>query len=250
MSVIQPCPLYLSLGLFPPIGDVVALSPVLAQFEISLYRVDPISVGSGMHSNWVSVESNEWPCLSDDDDADRFLSPNPSAMAGGDCKPRILAYCLWTPARYIEVPFWSHSSYSHHHNPAHIPYNMLGMDLIRDSTIGQLINLISDGKLLPFEDQKPGFVLRMPHQPVVQDDTASTTDSVSTRVPSRVPTPDSPKELEAGGPPTKEVIVTENPALDEDAATALARKTAELVASMPPEFLVDWWGPDDPENPR
>lgn len=121
-------------------------------------------------------------------------------------------------------------------------------DIIRDSTIGQVINLLSDGKYLPFEDQKPGFVLRMPHQPI--EDGLVSRDSFSTRVPSRDGTSTTPKELEAGAAPVKEVVVAPGPGIDEDTATALARKTAELVASMPPEFLVDWWGPDDPENPR
>lgn len=124
------------------------------------------------------------------------------------------------------------------------------LDIIRDSTIGQIINLVSDGKYLPFEDQKPGFQLRMPHQPISESkDGLASRDSFSTRVPSRASTATSPKELEAGDVPVKSVV-QEQPGLDEDAATALARKTAELVASMPPEFLVDWWGPDDPENPR
>lgn len=124
------------------------------------------------------------------------------------------------------------------------------LDIIRDSTIGQIINLVSDGKYLPFEDQKPGFQLRMPHQPISEPkDGLASRDSFSTRVPSRASTAASPKELEAGGVPVKQVI-EENPGIDEDAATALARKTAQLVATMPPEFLVDWWDANDPENPR
>lgn len=33
------------------------------------------------------------------------------------------------------------------------------IDLLRDSVFGQLVNYASKGKLLPYEDQKPGYVV-------------------------------------------------------------------------------------------
>lgn len=32
-------------------------------------------------------------------------------------------------------------------------------DIVRDATIGQIINRLSNGKFLPYEDQKPGYTV-------------------------------------------------------------------------------------------
>lgn len=108
------------------------------------------------------------------------------------------------------------------------------LDLFRDSTVGQVINHLSGGKLLPYEDQKPGF--QMPSRHVAGSD--SPRDSLSTRVPSRQESPKGTKQLEAGVPAA------------DDSTAALEKKVAEAAAAVPHEFIVDWWGPDDPENPR
>ncbi|KAJ7452706.1 major facilitator superfamily domain-containing protein [Mycena galericulata] len=107
-------------------------------------------------------------------------------------------------------------------------------DLIRDSTVGQIINYVSRGRLLPYADQRAGYV-----------------------VPTRFLTPANRNIKEIGsadattlceGPETKKRSAT----AELDQAKALT--TDEAFETVPPDgtpglFLVDW-EEDDPDNPQ
>lgn len=43
----------------------------------------------------------------------------------------------------------------------------MGLDIFRDSTLGQIINKISGGSLLPYADQRPDYVV--PHRYLLDD---------------------------------------------------------------------------------
>lgn len=154
-------------------------------------------------------------------------------------------------------------------------------DLIRDSTIGQLINKFSRGRLLPYPDQRSDYVVpdryRSQSTPVsrtdtIQGDTTSPTlekgflpgdasllpihpspilsealptssrGSVLTlceSVPGNATLPEKPRDVEEGD------IAAEK--LGEKLAAAQLRPEPEVEIDP---FLVNWDGPNDPENPK
>lgn len=106
-------------------------------------------------------------------------------------------------------------------------------DLFRDSTVGGFINHISNGKLLPYADQKPGY--QLPELYTSGEKGASTPkDSIGSQ-----PAPGEPYLAEAtkGG-------------RNSDAELANSRLSQITVASGNINFnIVDWDGPDDPDFP-
>lgn len=170
-------------------------------------------------------------------------------------------------------------------------------DIIRESTAGEIVNFLSGGRLLPYPDQRPDFVVPeryLASSSMARDDTAQTRatltsnkprdaiDDENTRselspspsdlptrvtsmaidenpkssqwpsdVPTRIPSSDViradrsearvAKDLEAGDIEPEETEA--NPQ-----ALEKALETAQIEVGD--YIVVDWYGDDDPENPR
>lgn len=109
-------------------------------------------------------------------------------------------------------------------------------DIFRDSTVGQILNFVSRGRILPFPDQRPGFV-----------------------VPSRyLLTPASGQVIDGEQQPKPQSDVS---TLVDAEGTIRARDSIDLekgdsdvkeaTANTPVDpFLITWDGPDDQDNPR
>ena len=112
-------------------------------------------------------------------------------------------------------------------------------DILRDSTVGQFLNSVSGGRILPYADQKPGFVF--PDRSQADSFSGTTTvvrDSTGTMPPQHL-NKEHPYE-ENGSNQTLPV------ARDIENTQPDAAKMAKKADSN----LVEWYGPDDPDNPR
>jgi MFS transporter, DHA1 family, multidrug resistance protein len=112
-------------------------------------------------------------------------------------------------------------------------------DILRDSTVGQFLNSVSGGHILPYADQKPGFVF--PDRS--QGDSFSGTSTMVRDSTGTMPPPRLNKErpYEENGSNQTLPVARDIENVQPDAAK-MAKK-ADLN-------LVDWYGPDDPDNPR
>jgi len=162
------------------------------------------------------------------------------------------------------------------------------IDLIRDSTVGQLINNLSHGRLLPYADQRADYVVperyrhlsaQIPRTDTTLDDINHLTEptpekglssdekGLSSHDTSRLPTrPASPSpEAVTSSQASAQTLVR-----DADISATAIEKTTDVekgespaetfknnTAVADPElevktnpFLVDWDGPNDPDNPR
>lgn len=111
-------------------------------------------------------------------------------------------------------------------------------DLIRDSTFGQIVNRISNGKLLPYVDQRAGFTLPSsfevpkPFQPSKRNsDIISNYDS---------------EAVSNGGDIERQESIPEDRARRE---STIVEQPIDLEKISDP-FMIDWDGEDDPDNPR
>ncbi|KAK0490269.1 major facilitator superfamily domain-containing protein [Armillaria novae-zelandiae] len=112
-------------------------------------------------------------------------------------------------------------------------------DIIRDSTIGQAINYISNGRIFPYADQRPEFVVP-PHFLLP-----------SSQRPSTVVSPDSDAttlcgDLEKSGGTGVQLTRESTLAVDLDAEK---QKQIDTALNSDP-YIVGWYGDDDQENPR
>ena len=126
-------------------------------------------------------------------------------------------------------------------------------DLLRDSVVGQFLNFVSGGRVLPYSDQRDDFVV--PEQ--FRTDFISRSASRVTVV-GDAPQPDlkkvasDEKSLSDLASPTLTNADAEkgNPNLEKaQDELAIAKLHPELVAEQDPN-LVGWYGPDDQDNPR
>ncbi|KAJ7168339.1 major facilitator superfamily domain-containing protein [Mycena crocata] len=95
----------------------------------------------------------------------------------------------------------------------------MGKDLIRDSTIGQFVNYVSGGRLLPYADQRPGYVIPSHFLPPVSSRPVSVALSVN------------PKALD--GLKKEEVLPVDVPASNKRASTF----TVVALDARPPSRL-------------
>ncbi|KAJ4490822.1 major facilitator superfamily domain-containing protein [Lentinula aciculospora] len=100
------------------------------------------------------------------------------------------------------------------------------VDIIRDSTIGQFINFVSDGKLLPYPEQRPDFVIP-------------------------------PRFLQANAPVSSEPIVSTLTDVKAKKEKALATVVEAIVVDDEDQHqtqadvdIVGWYSDDDPDNPK
>ncbi|KAK0489256.1 major facilitator superfamily domain-containing protein [Armillaria novae-zelandiae] len=116
-------------------------------------------------------------------------------------------------------------------------------DIFRDSTIGQAINYISNGRLFPYADQRPDF--KVPPQflyPSEGKTAFSAPESDATTI-----CGDTDKSGERISRPGTQLTREDTMAID--GAEELAEKKVDDVLKSDP-YTVGWYGDDDPENPR
>lgn len=148
-------------------------------------------------------------------------------------------------------------------------------DILRDSTIGQLLNWVSKGRILPYSDQRkdyvvpPRYLLPRPAPasfssacPTLNGDAPSPVDS---RPSSVSPTPAALRSCAATLVGVEGII--QSASSEESSSAALEKgdvaleklrlsqeklpsvETEAQAASVDP-YLIDWDGPDDSDNPR
>ena len=127
-------------------------------------------------------------------------------------------------------------------------------DILRESTVGELLNRVSSGRILPYPDQRPDFVI--PERFLATSSPASTSTPI-TRVPSTETLADKASTVSEA---TTTIATRTNIAI-EKVDTVQSEATLE-AGPEPVETaidksvntkgfqLVDWYGDDDPENPR
>lgn len=103
-------------------------------------------------------------------------------------------------------------------------------DIIRDSTIGQLINSISNGRFLPYQDQRPDYVVPARFSTPLDVSDASTLC-------------DDEREQKKSGTSTPMTVLQKEETLDEKDISMKLDKMAD-------PNIVGWYGDDDPDNPR
>jgi MFS transporter, DHA1 family, multidrug resistance protein len=109
------------------------------------------------------------------------------------------------------------------------------LDLVRDSTVGGILNHISGGRILPYADQRAGY--RPPNH-----SQSSARDEKALSSPASLHSPQDDLELGETKTPT--------PAKSDTAVSKEAHlsQTTVIDNAVDPN-LIDWDGPDDPDNP-
>jgi DHA1 family multidrug resistance protein-like MFS transporter len=111
-------------------------------------------------------------------------------------------------------------------------------DIIRDSTVGQILNYLSEGRILPYPEQQPGYIipakylatpLQSPSGTLCGDLPAAPISKATTLV-------------EAEG------VLSEKKT---DSALEKGDSKEEVFPTAPAyPYLVDWESDDDQDNPR
>ena len=121
-------------------------------------------------------------------------------------------------------------------------------DIIRDSTLGQLVNYISGGRFLPYADQKPSYDIPAHYLLPPSSSKPSPTDEKDNPLGAELTIPvDTPHPHRASGGSVTRI----NTPVPQDSSVGDHEKgdTKTEVATYDP-YLVGWDGDDDPENPR
>lgn len=116
-------------------------------------------------------------------------------------------------------------------------------DIFRDSTIGQAINYISSGRVFPYADQRPDFIV--PPQflhPSERKTALSAPESDAATI-----CDDTDKSGKGISTPGTQLTREDTIAID-DAENLAEKQVDEALKSDP--YTVGWYGDDDPENPR
>ena len=121
-------------------------------------------------------------------------------------------------------------------------------DIIRDSTLGQLVNYISAGRFLPYADQKPSYDIPAHYLLPPSTSKPSPTDEKENPLGAELTIPvDTPHPHRASGGSVTRI----NTPVPQDSSVGDHEKgdvKTEVVTYDP--YLVGWDGDDDPENPR
>ncbi|KAJ7128070.1 major facilitator superfamily domain-containing protein [Mycena filopes] len=113
----------------------------------------------------------------------------------------------------------------------------MGFDLIRDSTVGQIANYMSSGRILPYADQRRGYVVP---ERFLATSSRSEAASVSSREKQQ-------RQLSAATTPNAHELAHES-----SVATLTVPQSAGVEKpkeEVPDPWLVDW-EENDPDNPR
>jgi MFS transporter, DHA1 family, multidrug resistance protein len=117
-------------------------------------------------------------------------------------------------------------------------------DIVRDSTFGNIVNYLSNGRIFSYRDQRSDYNIpkRYVNAKNIQSDASSVdVSSATTRVPTPMPpTEDSENKCVTPTTTTKDSLDLEK--------GQNATVTTPTVPSDP--YLVDWDGDDDPDNPK
>jgi MFS transporter, DHA1 family, multidrug resistance protein len=152
-------------------------------------------------------------------------------------------------------------------------------DILRDAPAGQIINYLSNGRLLPYADQRPGYDIperyrqHMPNMsmttiaentlqfqpektPSQQDVSDTGVNSVAIYPPPALPLSTFQPSLGAiqrHEPKSSEteatIFIPDNKSVDEIEDNVSINLPPPLAVAGDPH-LVGWDGPDDPDNPR
>jgi DHA1 family multidrug resistance protein-like MFS transporter len=126
-------------------------------------------------------------------------------------------------------------------------------DILRESSVGEVLNLVSGGRILPYPDQRSDFVI--PERYLATSSRASTSTPI-TRVPSAETLADKASIISGA---TATVTTGTNIAVekvDTVGSDATLEAGPEPVETIDKSIntkgfqLVDWYGDEDPENPR
>ncbi len=98
-------------------------------------------------------------------------------------------------------------------------------DLVRESTFGQFVNWITNGRLLPYRDQKPDY--QVPERYLLAHEDLSSSIEPSSR----------PEEC--GGQP-----------VEKSSSRDIEDGALDTHERPPLLYVVDWDGDDDPDNPK
>ncbi len=109
-------------------------------------------------------------------------------------------------------------------------------DILRDSTIGQAINYISNGRIFPYADQRSDFAV------------PSHFFLPSSQIPSTIVSPDSDATTLCGDLEKTGVQLTRESTLTVDLDAEKQKQIDAALNSDP--YIVGWYGDDDQENPR
>lgn len=177
------------------------------------------------------------------------LSPPPSSRLTGPLSFTLQIQWRLSNLRINKVSGrWPYSSFPSTHQFS----SCIMLDLIRDSTVGNILNHFSNGRILPYPDQKPGY--RIPERYLARSPASGS--SPSTRVPTPSPE-DSEKKAKSPAASIRVSVDTIAPEYQKgvDPATLEAgiakAETRSSTESVPVDtFLVDWDGDDDQENPQ
>jgi len=124
-------------------------------------------------------------------------------------------------------------------------------DILRESTVGELLNRVSGGLILPYPDQRPDFVV-----PESYLATSSSTSAPITRVTTTQTLADKASVI-SGATATAtrtNVAVEKVDTVQSDGTLEAGPPFVESVMDKSVNTkgfqLVDWYGDSDPENPR
>lgn len=131
------------------------------------------------------------------------------------------------------------------------------LDIFRDSTVGLIINAISNGKLLPYSDQDPSW--KVPSNFLAGSPTSSVSESKKKQRPTEINRQRS-GDLEKGLPQHSsfhESTTSLQEGNDEDRKFSPKKQEGEVstyeVAPSPEEpshVLVSWYDENDQDNPQ
>ena len=128
-------------------------------------------------------------------------------------------------------------------------------DILRESTVGELLNRVSGGRILPYPDQRSDFVI--PEQ-YLATSTPPSTSAPITRVPSAatlagksgVVSGATTPAIRTNIPIEKVDTVRSDATLEVGPDPVVTAVAGEKSVDAKGFQLVDWYGDDDPENPR
>lgn len=128
-------------------------------------------------------------------------------------------------------------------------------DIVRDSTLGQLINWATSGRVLPYRDQRPDYVVPSKYLSSAFSSRAPTVCAQGGQGKPQPELADFSRRSSAGTLASNEQTPVGSPAaahknlhdIEKDLADA---ERGQDVPEVPDQFLVTWEGDDDPDNPK
>ncbi|KAJ7138524.1 major facilitator superfamily domain-containing protein [Mycena crocata] len=120
-------------------------------------------------------------------------------------------------------------------------------DLIRDSTFGQIVNYLSSGRIFPYPEQRPDYVVPK-HFLLPSSERAELEAATSDAATICGDTEKSKKGSQNSSPPDTEI--RRESTMTTLAADIESQKQVDDATTVPDPYLIGWDGDSDPENPR